>query len=317
MITLSQIEQARERISPHILKTPLMRCPALDGALGCAVYLKLECAQLTGAFKIRGALNKILALSDDEKRGGVVCSSSGNHALGVAYASRLFGTNAKIVLPSDCNPAKVKKIGDYGGEIVFADKLEREKAATRIASEEKRVLVHAFADPFVKAGQGTIGLELLQDEPALDAVVVPVGGGGLISGIATAVKESKPGIRVYGIEHGNVARYTSCKKTGKVADIARIEPTIADAVMGTHACAESFETINRYADALLLVDDAEIKSALYELVSCAHVIAEPASCMVLAAAMSGKIPFAKSDKVAFVLSGGNNDLKFLSRIIEN
>ena len=316
MTSLSQIQKAQECIAPYILKTPLLRCPALDAAMGCVVYLKLESVQLTGSFKIRGALNKILALSDAEKARGVVCSSSGNHAQGVAYASALLGINAKIVLPSDCNPTKVKKIKDYGGEIVFADKLVREKVASEIASDEKRVLVHAFADPFVKAGQGTVGLELLQDEPALDAVVVPVGGGGLISGVATAVKESKPGIRVYGIEHKNVMRYTNCRNLGRVADITGIEPTIADAVMGTHACAESFETINRYADALLLTDDVEIKSALYNLVAYGHVVAEPTSCMTLAAAMSGKIPFARSEKVAFVLSGGNNDLKVLTCIIE-
>ena len=187
-LTLETIRAAHARIAPYIVQTPLLRLPALDDALGCEVYAKAECMQRTGAFKLRGAMNKILALTEDERARGFVAASSGNHGRAVAYAAQRFGTHACIVMPETAPAVKQAAIRALGAELVLCDAAERFDVAARLCAERGATMVPPFDDPLVMAGQGTVGLEILEQCPALDALVVPVSGGGLIGGVATAVK---------------------------------------------------------------------------------------------------------------------------------
>ena len=196
-LTLETIRAAHARIAPYIVRTPLLRLPALDDALGCEVYAKAECMQRTGAFKLRGAMNKILALTEDERARGFVAASSGNHGRAVAYAAQRFGTHACIVMPETAPAVKQAAIRALGAELVLCDAAERFDVAARLCAERGATMVPPFDDPLVMAGQGTVGLEILEQCPALDALVVPVSGGGLIGGVATAVKALAPHVRVY------------------------------------------------------------------------------------------------------------------------
>lgn len=315
MIYLQDVREAQKRISPYVLHTPLLRIPALDEYMGCQVYAKLECTQITGSFKLRGAMNCMRMLSDEERARGVVCPSSGNHAQAVAYTARSLGCSAKIVMPDFCNPVKLANTRSYGAEVVLTDVLERENETRRIMEREGRTLVHAFADSRVKAGQGTIGLEIIEDEPGIGAVVVPIGGGGLIGGIAAAVKGLKPDAKVYGIENAVTARYTNCRRLGRLTDLETVGDTIADGTRGNHTDAESWEMIQTLVDEIILAHDEWIRKALRLLLEKGHILAEPSSCMGLAAAMAGTLPAGSGDKVAFVLSGGNCNMELIKEIL--
>ena len=199
-LTLETIRAAHARIAPYIVRTPLLRLPALDDALGCEVYAKAECMQRTGAFKLRGAMNKILALTEDERARGFVAASSGNHGRAVAYAAQRFGTHACIVMPETAPAVKQAAIRALGAELVLCEASERFDVAARLCAERGATMVPPFNDEAVMAGQGTVGLEILAQCPEIDAVVVPVSGGGLIGGVATAVKALAPHVRVYGAE---------------------------------------------------------------------------------------------------------------------
>lgn len=199
-MTLETIRAAHARIAPYIVRTPLLRLPALDDALGCEVYVKAECMQRTGAFKLRGAMNKILTLTDAERVRGFVAASSGNHGRAVAYAAQRFGTHACIVMPRTAPPVKQAAIRALGAELVLCEASERFDVAARLCAERGATMVPPFNDEAVMAGQGTVGLEILAQCPEIDAVVVPVSGGGLIGGVSTAVKALAPRVRVFGAE---------------------------------------------------------------------------------------------------------------------
>ena len=199
-MTLETIRAAHARIAPYIVPTPLLRLPALDDALGCEVYVKAECMQRTGAFKLRGAMNKILALTDAERACGFVAASSGNHGRAVAYAAQRFGTHACIVMPETAPAVKQAAIRALGAELVLCDASERFAVAARLCAERGATMVPPFNDELVMAGQGTVGLEIMAQCPEIDAVVVPVSGGGLIGGVSTAVKALAPRVRVFGAE---------------------------------------------------------------------------------------------------------------------
>ncbi len=317
MLTLEDIKQARVRTAPYILKTPLVRVAALDELMKCQVYCKLECTQITGSFKFRGAMNGMLCLSPEEREKGVVCYSSGNHAQGVAYAAKLLGVDAKVVMPTNCNPVKLENVKKHGASAVLVDAMLRDQVAAQITKDEGRTMLHAFANTHVKAGQGIAGLEIVEDLPDPDAVVVPIGGGGLISGIGTAVKALAPSAKVFGIENVESARYTNCIKNNKVLDLKKVGETIRDGTRGNHADQESYTVILSVVDEILLAEDKWVKPALKALIGKGHVVAEPSSCMGLAVALAGKLPVKPSDKVVFVLSGGNCDLKLLADILSS
>ena len=316
MVAYKDVAEARERILPYIFHTPLLRVPAMDKFLGCKVYLKPENLQKTGSFKLRGALNAILSLTEEQKPRGVVACSSGNHAQGVACAADLLGVDAVIVMPENANPVKLEGTMSYGARVILAGTLasERDAKAKEIMMAEGRTLVHPYADDFVKAGQGTIGLEILEDEPEMDVVVTPIGGGGMISGIATALKSRKPGIRVIGTEPAGAPRYRLSRDAGKPVSLSHVE-TIADGTRTDHADPGNFAIIEKLVDDLISVTDDEIRAAMKLTLSAAKLIAEPSSSMPAAAALAGKLPVSPDDKVCFVISGGNNDLSLLKSIL--
>lgn len=316
MIGLEDVKQARERIGGKVLKTPLLRVPVLDQALGCQVYLKPENLQLTGSFKIRGAMNAILSLTEEEKKKGVVACSSGNHAQGVACAAKMCGIDAAIVMPTNCNPVKLSGVKSYGARVELVGTLgsEREARAAEIMEQEGRVQIHPYGDDRIRAGQGTMALEILEDEPSMDVLVVPIGGGGLITGVAAAAKGVKPSIRVIGMEPAGAPRYSLSRKKGKPVSLSHVD-TIADGTRTDHAEPENFRAIERLVDTLVTVEDEWIKRAVVTLLSSAKIMAEPSSVMGIGAALSGTLPVKETDKVCFVLSGGNNDLKQLEGLL--
>ncbi len=315
MISYQDVLDAQKRISPYVLRTPLLRVPALDPILGCEVYIKSEALQFTGSFKLRGATNCMLSLSDEQRRNGVVCGSSGNHAQGVACAAQRLGVSAVIVMPLGSNPVKIEGVKSFGGTVELYGERPSDKEV-RVAElvKEGRCEIHPYDNDYVRAGQGTIGLEILEDQPEIDAVVVPVGGGGLISGIATAVKAIRPQAKMIGVEPEGAPRYTESYRQGKLVWLEKTD-TIADGTRTDHANANSFELIRQRVDSLATVSDDAIRQAMKLIVSKAKIVAEPSSSMGIGAVLQGKLHFDASQKVCFVISGGNNDLNLLADVI--
>ncbi len=318
MITLQDVQAAKARISPYIVRTPLLRIPALDADLGCEVYLKFEGFQVMGAFKIRGAMNKALSLSPEELQRGLVCASSGNHAQGVACAAQRLGTNAIIVMPTTAPAVKVDGVKSFGGEIELVGTLssEREARALELVEEKGMVNIHPYADPYVAAGQGTMGLEILEDLPDVQAVAVPIGGGGMISGVSTAVKGMAPQVKTIGVEPAGAPRYSVSRAAGKPMELSKVD-TIADGTRTDHANPDNFEMIQDKVDELCTVEDEFIRKAMYLLMTKAKITVEPSGAMPVAAALAGVLPVEKGAKVAFVLSGGNVDPKLAAEILAN
>ncbi len=215
--TIQDIREARERLAPHIRHTPLLRADKIEKAAGCQLYLKPETLQITGAFKIRGALNKMLSLPREAIENGVIASSSGNHAQGLSYAARMLGVKVVIIVPATTPKIKIANTEALGAEVIVfdGDTAARWKRAYEIAEENNYATVHGFEDPLVMAGQGTIGCEILEDLEDVDTVIVPLGGGGLISGIATAIKETKPSVRVIGAEPALTPKYYHSRINGQ------------------------------------------------------------------------------------------------------
>jgi threonine dehydratase len=317
MIKLKDIEEARVRLGRAIYHTPCPVSLTLSRLCGCRTYFKLENLQMTGSFKERGALNKLLQLSEAEKNSGVIAASAGNHAQGVAYHATRLGIKSTIVMPRPTPLIKVANTRDLGGEVVLygANYDEALAHAKQIAAEKGATFVHAFDDDAVMAGQGTIGLELLNEEIAFDAVVVPVGGGGLISGVAVAMKESRPGIRIIGVE----PEYYACMKVALGAE-EKVEiasqPTIADGLAVKRAGERSTEIVRRYVDDLVTVTEDEIASAILKLLEIEKTVVEGGGAAGLAAVLFNKIAGVENKNVAMIISGGNIDPNLLSKIIE-
>jgi len=318
MISLQDVQAAKARLAPYIVRTPLLRIPALDEALGCEVYLKFEGFQVMGAFKIRGAMNKALSLTPGELAKGLVCASSGNHAQGVACAAQRLGTKSVIVMPTTAPAVKVEGVKSFGGEIELVGTLssEREARATELAEKEGMVNIHPYADPYVAAGQGTMGLEVLEDLPDVDAVAVPIGGGGMISGVSTAVKGLAPHVKTIGVEPAGAPRYSVSRAAGKPMELDKVD-TIADGTRTDHANPDNFEMIQARVDELCTVEDEYIRKAMYLLMTKAKITVEPSGAMPVAAALAGKLPVEKGAKVAFVLSGGNVDPRLAADVLAN
>lgn len=316
MLSLEDVRAAKERIHPYIIRTPLLRVPALDGVLGCEVYLKPENLQRTGSFKIRGALNALLCLSEQERKGGVVACSSGNHAQGVACAAELLGVDAVIVMPENVNPVKLEGTVSYGAKVILAGTQSsvRDAKAEEIKRTEGRTLIHPYANDYVKAGQGTIGLEILEDNPNIETIVVPIGGGGMISGIATAAKGIHRTVRIIGAEPEGAPRYRLSREAGHPVWLDHVD-TIADGTRTDHADAGNFPIIEERVDELVSVSDSDIRTAMRLIVSAAKLVAEPSSVMPAAAAQAGRLKLRPDEKTVFVISGGNNDLSLLKTVL--
>ena len=318
MLTLRDIEEAQKRIEDGIYRTPCAKTEHFAEKTDVAsLFMKLENLQRTGSFKERGALNKMLQLPADERARGVICASAGNHAQGVAFHAQRLGISAKIVMPERTPLVKVMSTRRFGAQVVLSGGTfdEAMEEALKIQERENRVFVHAFNDLQVMAGQGTIGLELLEQNPYLEMVICPIGGGGLISGIATALKECNPRIKVIGVQTSAYPSTKAALAAGKVVDI---EPksTIADGIAVKKPGALTFETVKRYVDEVVTVDEEEIANAILLLLEREKTVVEGAGAVPLAALVNGKIPMAKGKRVCLVLSGGNIDMNVISRIIE-
>jgi threonine dehydratase len=317
MITLQDIQAARARLGRAIYHSPCPVSLTLSRLCGCRTYFKLENLQMTGSFKERGALNKLLQLGEAEKRAGVIAASAGNHAQGVAYHATRLGIKSTIVMPRPTPLIKVANTRDLGGEVILhgANYDEALNHAIQIAKEEGMTFIHAFDDEAVMAGQGTIGLELLEEEVAFDAVVVPVGGGGLISGVAVALKESRPNIRVIGVEPEHYAAMKAAMEAGRTVEIAT-QPTIADGLAVKRAGEITSEIVRRCVDEIVTVSEDEIASAILKLLEIEKTVVEGGGAVGLAAVLFRKIAGIENQNVAMIISGGNIDPNLLSKIIE-
>lgn len=313
-ITIDDIYAAAERIAPYVHRTPLLQSATFNTLTGADIRFKAEHIQRSGSFKIRGALNKLLSLTDAERARGVVAFSSGNHAQGVALAAQLTGTRATIVMPSDAPAVKLEATRGYGAEVVLYDRRreDREAIARGIAEQQGAVLVPPFNDPAVIAGQGTVGLELVEDWPELDLVLVPVGGGGLIAGIATAIKAQLPHAQVIGVEP-EVA--DDARQSLAADQIVRIDVprTLADGV-ATMALGElTFPIMRAHLHSIVTVSEAEILRALELIMMRTKQVVEPTGALTTAAALYGKVDV-RGRNVVSLLCGGNIDLRVLQQV---
>ena len=309
-LTLEKIRAAKARIAPYVVKTPLLRMAALDEFFGCRVWAKAECMQITGAFKLRGAFNKVLQLSEEELAGGVVAASSGNHGRGLAYAAKTRGIPATIVIPDTAPQLKVDNILALGAEVVRCRLPERFETAARIAKEKGAVIVPPYNDEEIMAGQGTIGLEIPEQVPEIEKVVVPVSGGGLISGIATAVKALRPDIAVWGAEPARAPRYSVSLKAGKPTKVA-VERSVADALVANMPGDVCFPYVAEHVDGIAAVSDEAMLRAHKKLLLEGKLLAEFSSAIGLGAVLEGKIPVRPDENVCFVISGGSISLEQL------
>lgn len=315
-ITLDNIKEAAGRLEGRVRHTPLLRADKLDALLDCEVYLKPECLQTTGSFKIRGATNKILSLTEEEKAKGIIASSSGNHAQGVAYASKMLGIKAVLVLPENAPLSKIEGTKALGAEVILHgfDSIQRYKKLYEIQAEKGYTLVHSYNDPDLIAGQGTSGLEIIQDKPDIDTVIVPLGGGGLLAGVALAIKAINPNVRVIGVEPEGIPRYSESRKAGHPVEV-EMGATLADGLMITKTGEHNYPLIDKYVDEIVTANDEFITKALNEIVFKGKVLVEPSAAIGLAAALEGQISFKPGEKVCFFLSGGNIDPDKLVKFI--
>ncbi|WP_343593322.1 threonine/serine dehydratase [Paracidovorax wautersii] len=313
--TLQDIHQARERLKPHIRRTPILRAEKIEPAVGCQLYLKPETLQITGAFKIRGALNKALSLPREQIAGGLIATSSGNHAQGIAYAARMLGVKATIVVPVGTPKIKIENTRTLGAEVMVfdGDTAARWKRVCELAEQHHYTAVHGFEDPLVMAGQGTIGCEILEDLEGVDTVIVPLGGGGLISGIATAIKETRPSVRVIGAEPSLTPKYHQSRINQERTSLP-LKNTIADGVRISVPGRNPYPIIEKYVDEIVLVDDEHIIAGMRTLAKDAKLIAEPAAAIGIGALLAGSVKLRPDEKVCVVLSGGNWDLSELAEI---
>lgn len=315
-LTLDEVRAAAARLRGRIHRTPVVAADALDEATGQRVFLKCESLQRTGSFKIRGALNKLLTLAPAERARGVVAYSSGNHAQGVALAARLTGARATICMPTDAPPLKVAATRAWGAEVVFYDRLRDDRAAlaARLGRETGAVLVPPYDDYAIMAGQGTAALELLEEVPDLDALVTPVGGGGLMAGCSTAARALRPGIRVVGVEADTANdTYLSLQRGERVT--IPPPPTIADGIRVQSPGALTFPILQRHVDAIALVTDDEIRAAVRFLALAVRLVVEPTGAVGVAAALGGRLGLPPGARVGVVLSGGNVDPALLVEIL--
>jgi threonine dehydratase len=315
-LTIDAIQTAARRLLGRIHRTPVIASQSFDDASGHSVFFKCENLQRAGAFKIRGALNKLLTLSPAERARGVVAYSSGNHAQGVALAARMTGTTAIVCMPKDAPALKLEATRNYGAEVVFYDRLRDDRAAVaqRIVVETGRVLVPPYDDYAVMAGQGTAALELFQEVPSLDALVTPVGGGGLIAGCSTVAKSLFPGVAVFGVEADTADdTYRSLRKGERVT--IPPPPTIADGIRVTSPGALTFPILQKNLTDVCLVTDAEIVVTVRFLALRGRVVVEPTGAVGAAAVLHGKVPLARGARVGVVLSGGNIDPELLIEIL--
>ena len=316
MITLADVKAALCRIRESIYLSPCARSETFSRLTGNSVYLKLDNLQRTGAFKERGSLNKLLTLSEKERARGVIAASAGNHAQGVAYHAGRHGVRAQICMPLTTPLTKVSATRGYGADVVLhgANYDEAYEDAVKRSQQDHLTLIHAFDDDAVIAGQGTLGLEILQQHGEIEAIVAPIGGGGLIGGIACAVKESHPKVEIFGVQP---AKLPSMKVAIAEGHPVTLSPaaTIADGIAVRRAGDRTLPLVRKYVDDIVTVDEEEIANAILLLLEREKTLAEGAGAAAIAALLNHKLPLA-GKKIAVLVGGGNIDVTLLSRIIE-
>lgn len=315
-INLRDIQEARNCLKNVAYKTGLVHNTTFSEMTGNYIYLKTENLQKTGSFKVRGAFNKIAHLSDEEKRNGVIASSAGNHAQGVAIAATSYKIKSTIVMPKHAPLSKISATKSYGAEIVLHGEIydEAYEKAREIQQQTGATFVHPFNDPDVIAGQGTIGLEIMEDLPDVDIIVVPVGGGGLISGVAIAAKNINPNVKIIGVQTENVPSMVKSISENHISTVSG-KPTIADGIAVKTPGELTFNIIKEYVDDIVTVDEDEIANSILLLLERAKVISEGAGAASLAAILN-RLDNIKNKKIVALISGGNIDVNMLSRIID-
>src|ERR1051325_9740774 len=316
MIQLSDVQTALGRIRADIRVSPCPRSETFSAVTGNSIYLKMDNQQRTGAFKERGALNKILTLTEDERARGVIAASAGNHAQGVSYHAGRHGVRARIVMPLPTPLTKVSATRAYGAEVVLhgTNYDEAYEKAVELSRKDSLILIHAFDDEAVIAGQGTLGLEILQQHPEIEVIVSPIGGGGLIGGIACAVKEGRPSVKVYGVQPARIPSMKAAVAAGKPVTLESAK-TIADGIVVRRAGDCTLPLVQKYVDDIVTVEEEEIANAILLLLEREKTLAEGAGAAAIAAVLNQKLPL-KGKRVAVLVCGGNIDVTLLARIIE-
>jgi threonine dehydratase len=316
MLSLDKVYHAQYVLKDAIRQTDIIYSPVLSKESECELYLKTENLQVTGSFKVRGAYYKISQLTEEEKAKGVIACSAGNHAQGVALASKKFGIKSIICMPDGAPISKVEATKSYGAEVVLVPGVydDAHNEAERLKEEKGYTFIHPFDDEDVIAGQGTIGLEIINQLQDVDAIVVPIGGGGLISGLAFAVKSLNPKIKVYGVQSTGAPSMLNSVEHKKIETLPSVS-TIADGIAVKEPGVNTFEICSKYVDKIVSVTDDQVSAAILALIEKQKMIAEGAGAVSLAAVMYNKIPNIKGKKVVCLISGGNIDVTILSRVI--
>ncbi|MCU7757113.1 bifunctional threonine ammonia-lyase/L-serine ammonia-lyase TdcB [Bacillus cereus] len=318
-LNIGNIKKAQKILDGNARKTPLVKSFYLTSKTGGEIYLKLENMQLTGSFKFRGAFNKISQLTNEEKKRGVIACSAGNHAQGVALSSHLLKIKSKIVMPTSAPQAKVDATRGYGSEVIlYGDTFDDAKAkCEEIIKETGETYLHPYDDVEVMAGQGTIGLDILDDMWDVDTVIVPIGGGGIISGIAVALKSFNPSINIIGVQAENVHGMKASYDAGEIVSHYKA-PTIADGCAVKIPGNLTFEIVKNLVDDIVTVSEEELEVAMKDLLQRGKAVVEGAGALATAALLAGKVDkYVKDKKVVAVISGGNVDLKRISSVCEH
>lgn len=317
LVSFSEVEAARARVRSYIPSSPCAHSEAFSAQFGCKLYLKLENMLRTGSFKERGACNKLLQLSEEEKKRGIIAASAGNHAQAVALYATMFGIDSKIVMPEGTPLVKISRTRGFGGRVVLhGTNFDAAFAhAMELAEAEGRIFIHPFDDPAIIAGQGTVGLELLEQNPYIDTVVVPIGGGGLASGIAIAIKETNPKVRVIGVEAEVLAGMKASMVQREVVELPAAT-TICDGIAVRRVGDLAFATLSHYLDDVVTVSEEEVASAILVLLEQEKMVVEGAAAATIAALTAGKIENVEGRRVCAIISGGNIDVNVIARIIE-
>ncbi|MGG0187822.1 bifunctional threonine ammonia-lyase/L-serine ammonia-lyase TdcB [Bacillus rhizoplanae] len=318
-LTIVDIKKAKQVLDRNARKTPLVKSFYLTSKTGGEIYLKLENMQLTGSFKFRGAFNKISNLTDEEKARGVIACSAGNHAQGVALSSHLLGIKSKIVMPTSAPKAKVEATKGYGSEVIlYGDTFDDAKAkCEEIIKETGETYLHPYDDVEVMAGQGTIGLDILDDMWDVDTVLVPIGGGGIIAGIAVALKSFNPSINIIGVQADNVHGMKASYDKSEIIEHYNA-PTIADGCAVKIPGTLTFKIVRELVDDIVTVSEEELEVAMKDLLQRGKAVVEGAGALATAALLAGKVdPYIKGKKVAAIISGGNVDLTRISSVCEH
>lgn len=312
MPTLTDVRAAADRIAGRVHRTPTTRQTSLGALLGVDLYLKAELLQRTGSFKLRGVLNAVLSLPEEERRRGLVTMSAGNHAAALAYAARLVGTTAVVVMPHNANPGKIAATESYGGEVLLTDGALID-LLNEVRERTGRTLVHPFDDPNVIAGAGTVGLEIAEDVPHADVVVVQAGGGGLLGGVATAVKALLPDVRVYGVEPEGADAVSQGLEAGEPVHFRPL--SVADALCAPFTGRHNLPVIRERVDTVVRIPDEPIYRALRLVIERTKYAVEPAGATGVAALLAGALPVEPGETVVTIATGGNVDAATLARCL--